>query len=91
MARGLRSEMRFSLNFRTFGRQPDRVCSQLPSASAKAGSSRKNCADSSNRGALPSILLRGLMRSFGSSWLPQLSHWSPRAPSYEQIGQVPST
>ena len=24
------------------------------------------------------------------SWLPQLSHWSPRAPSYPQIGQVPS-
>jgi hypothetical protein len=91
MARGLRSASRFWLNFRTFGRQPSRVCSQDPSASAKAGSSRKNWADSTNFGGLPSILDRGSTRSWGSSWLPQLSHWSPRAPSYPQIGQVPST
>jgi hypothetical protein len=36
------------------------------------------------------IRLRGFPRSVGSSWLPQLSHWSPRAPSYPQMGQVPS-
>jgi hypothetical protein len=81
MARGFRSSSRFRVNFRTFGRQPARVCNQPPSASAKAGSSRKNCALSTNSGALPSIFERGSMRSCGSSWLPQLSHWSPRAPS----------
>ena len=91
MARGLRSSSRFWLNFRTFGRQSVRVCSQPPSASANAGSSRKNCALSTNCGALPSIFDLGLTRSCGSSWLPQLSHWSPRAPSNPQIGQVPST
>jgi hypothetical protein len=31
----------------------------------------------------------GLISSAASSWLPQLSHWSPRAPSNPQIGQVP--
>ena len=31
------------------------------------------------------IFETGLMRSMGSSWLPQLSHWSPRAPSAWQI------
>jgi hypothetical protein len=81
MARGLRSSSRFWLNFRTFGRQSVRDCSHDPSDSAKAGSSRKNCADSTNFGGLPSIFDRGLIRSCGSSWLPQLSHWSPRAPS----------
>ena len=38
----------------------------------------------------PSIRECGSIRSVGSSWLPQLSHWSPRAESYPQIGQVPS-
>ena len=38
----------------------------------------------------PLTLDTGLIRSAGSSWLPQLSHWSPRAPSAPQMGQVPS-
>jgi hypothetical protein len=41
-------------------------------------------------GASPSIFERGSIRSAGSSWLPQLSHWSPRALGKPQIGQVPS-
>ena len=40
-------------------------------------------------GGVPSIFERGLIRSIGSSWLPQLSHWSPRASLKPQIGQVP--
>ena len=44
-----------------------------------------------NFGVSPLIRDRGLIRSVASSWLPQLSHWSPRAASYPQIGQVPST
>ena len=91
MARGRISSTRFSLYFRTFGRQSVRLPSQSLSAAAKCGSSRKNCADSTNCGVAPSILLCGSSRSWGSSWLPQLSHWSPRAPSYPQMGQVPST
>ena len=55
-----------------------------------AGRSRKNCSLSTNAGVSPLIFDRGLIRSIGSSWLPQLSHWSPRALSYPQIGQVPS-
>ena len=74
----------------TLGRQSVRVCSHSPSASASAGRSRKKCSVSTNFGVSPLIRLRGLIRSTGSSWLPQLSHWSPRAPSYPQIGQVPS-
>jgi hypothetical protein len=81
IARGLRSSIRFCENDRTFDRQPRRDCSHDPSVSAKAGSSRKNCGDSTNLGVSPLIRLRGFFRSCGSSWLPQLSHWSPRAPS----------
>ena len=32
-------------------------------------------------GISPLIFERGSIRSCGSSWFPQLSHWSPRAPS----------
>jgi methionyl-tRNA synthetase len=42
-------------------------------------------------GVPPLNRLRGLIRSIGSSSLPQLSHWSPRARSKPQLGQVPST
>ena len=45
---------------------------------------------STNFGVSPLIFERGLISSVASSWLPQLSHWSPRASAYEQIGQVPS-
>jgi hypothetical protein len=90
IARGLRSSSRFSENRSTLGRQSVRLRSHSPSASASAGRSRKKCSVSTNRGASPLMRLRGLIRSIGSSWLPQLSHWSPRALSYPQIGQVPS-
>ena len=43
-----------------------------------------------NSGVSPLMREIGSMRSVGSSWLPQLSHWSPRAPPAPQIGQVPS-
>ncbi len=81
IARGCRSSSRFIENFSTLGRQSVRVWSHEPSASANAGRSRKKCSVSMNFGVSPLILLCGLMRSVGSSWLPQLSHWSPRAPS----------
>src|SRR5256885_1163441 len=55
-----------------------------------AGRSRKKCSVSTNLGVSPLIRERGSIRSVGSSWLPQLSHWSPRADWYPQIGQVPS-
>ena len=80
-----------SENLSTFGRHwPPLLCSQLPSTSAKAGRSKKKCSSSTNSGFSPLILDRAPIRSTGSSWLPQLSHWSPRALSYPQIGQVPS-
>ena len=47
--------------------------------SANCGRSRNRCLVSRNSGTLPSICERGSIRSDGSSWLPQLSHWSPRA------------
>jgi|GEM_PF-2852138 len=90
MARGRTSSSRLRLNLSTLGRQPSRPRSQSPSASTRDGRSRKKWFDSTNLGASPLMRLLGLMRSMGSSWLPQLSHWSPRAPSYPQIGQVPS-
>ena len=82
--------MRLRLNRRTLGRQSSRDLSHSASADASAGRSRKKCSVSTNSGVSPLTLLRGSIRSAGSSWLPQLSHWSPRAPSYPQIGQVPS-
>ena len=74
----------------TFVRQPSRVLSQARFASANAGRSRKKCSVSLKIGVSPLILETGLIKSIGSSSLPQLSHWSPRAPSAPQIGQVPS-
>jgi hypothetical protein len=90
IARGRTSSSRFVANLSTFGRHSVRVCNHEPSWSASAGRSRKKCSVSTNFGVSPLIRLRGLRRSVASSWLPQLSHWSPRAPSYPQIGQVPS-
>ena len=93
IARGRRSSIRFMENLMTLGRQvPDasRPSRYAVSASASAGRSRKKCWVSTNSGVSPLILERGLIRSVGSSWLPQLSHWSPRASGYPQIGQVPS-
>jgi hypothetical protein len=90
IALGRMSSSRLSENFRTLGRQSVRVFNHCASASASAGRSRKKCTVSMNSGVSPLIRDLGLTRSTGSSWLPQLSHWSPRALSYPQIGQVPS-
>ena len=93
IARGRISLRMFWENLMTLGRQvPDasRSSSHSPSASASAGRSRKKCWVSTKLGVSPLILERGLIRSVASSWLPQLSHWSPRASPYPQIGQVPS-
>ena len=93
IARGRISLRMFWLNRITFDRHrpvASRWSSHSPSASASAGRSRKMCWVSTNSGVSPLIFERGFFRSCGSSWLPQLSHWSPRAPSYPQIGQMPS-
>ena len=93
IARGRISSRMFLLKRITLGRHSpvaSRPSSHSPSASASAGRSRKKCWVSMNSGVSPLIRLFGSIRSAGSSWLPQLSHWSPRAPSYPQIGQVPS-
>ena len=93
MARGRMSPRRFWENLMTLGRQvpeASRSSSQAPRACASAGRSRNQWVVSTNSGVSPLIRERGLMRSVGSSWLPQVSHWSPRAPSAPQIGQVPS-
>ena len=79
MARGLRSSTRLVANLSTLGRQSVRLASHDPSDSANAGRSRRKCSVSTNFGVSPLIFERGLIRSAGSSWLPQLSHWSPRA------------
>ena len=64
IARGCRSSSRLSENFSTLGRHwPLLLCSQLPSTSANAGRSRKNCSVSTNTGVSPLILERGLIRS----------------------------
>ena len=81
MARGRRSSRRFWLNFNTLGRQSVRAASHFPSDPDRAGRSRKKCSVSTKTGVSPLIRERGLIKSIGSSWLPQLSHWSPRAPS----------
>ena len=91
MARGRSSSSRFSEKLSTLGRHwPVLLSSHVRSTSVNAGRSRKYCSVSTNLGVSPLIFERGMIRSTGSSWLPQLSHWSPRACSYPQIGQVPS-
>ena len=82
IARGRMSSRMFWLNLITFGRQvplASRSSSHAFRASASAGRSRKKCWVSTNSGTSPLIRERGFARSAGSSWLPQLSHWSPRA------------
>ncbi len=82
MARGWSSLSKLSENLSTFGRHwPLLDCNQVPSTSANAGKSRKNCSVSMKTGVSPLILDLGLIRSIGSSWFWQLSHWSPRAES----------
>src|SRR5207245_9488975 len=50
--------------------------------SESLGRSKNQLADSFITGVLWSRTQYGLMRSFGSSTRPQLSHWSPRAGLY---------
>ena len=90
MARGLSSLTKLRENRFTFGRQPSRDSIHAVSWSLNAGRSRKRCLVLLKTGADPSILDRGSIRSVGSSWFPQLSHWSPRALSKPQMGHVPS-
>src|SRR5437879_7554573 len=52
--------------------------------SESVGRSKNQLADSFNTGALCSRRQYGLIRSFGSSIRPQLSHWSPRAGRSEE-------
>ena len=80
-----------SAQLMTCGRQPTRLSSQASRRSASRGSSRNQCSVSRNSGVAPVIFERGATRSTGSSVAPQASHWSPRAPSDPQRGQVPST
>ena len=80
MALGRIFSSRLWLNFKTLGRQSSRESSQVVSCSATFGRSRKKCSVSTNRGVSPLMRETGLIRSAGSSWFPQLSHWSPRAP-----------
>ena len=89
MGLGFRSLSSPSEKFRTFGRHWFCRSIHSVSCSAKAGRSRKRWFVSLKTGVVPSILERGLIRSIGSSWFPQLSHWSPRADSKPQIGHVP--
>src|SRR4051812_49543502 len=91
MARGLRSSTRLAENLSTLGRQSVRVDSHCPSDSANAGRSRKKCSVSTNCGVSPLILERGLMRSAGARWLPQVSHWAARPAPEPRMGQAPAT
>ena len=90
IGRGLTSLSSPSEKFRTFARQCRCPSIHSVSCSANAGRSRNRWFVSLKTGVVPSIFDRGLIRSIGSSWFPQLSHWSPRADSKPQIGQVPS-
>src|ERR671936_792748 len=90
LAPRFRSFTSASAKFRTFDRQLVFDSIHGRNLSAKAGRLRKRCVVSRNSGVVPSITECGLIRSDGSSWFPQLSHWSPRACVYPQIGHVPS-
>src|SRR5207237_6500519 len=59
--------------------------------SESLGRSKNQLADSFITGVLWSRTQYGLIRSFGSSTRPQLSHWSPRAGMQWQYGHSPST
>ena len=84
------SSSRPSEKLRTFGRQPRAPLDPRLQRVGERGRSRNRCLVSRNSGVEPSIFERGSIRSVGSSWLPQLSHWSPRASGKPQIGHVPS-
>src|SRR5439155_672704 len=90
IARCLRLRTSSSEYLRTWGRQFSWCSIHSASWAPNAGRSKKKCSVSriSTGASLPRWC--GLMRSVGSSWLPQLSHWSPRASGNLQIGHLPS-
>src|SRR5712692_5507442 len=67
------------LKFRAFSGKLGFVSTYFRSGSESLGRSKNQCSDSLWTGVERSRAHRGLMRSFGSRTLPQLSHWSPRA------------
>ena len=91
IARGFSSRTSPSEKFLTFGRQPVLRGDPLLELLVERRQIEEEVLVSRNSGVEPSMIDRGLIRSTGSSWLPQLSHWSPRASGKPQIGQVPST
>jgi hypothetical protein len=90
IGRGFNSFTKLSENRLTFCLQSSCDSIHAVNCSLNAGRSRKRCFVFWKTGGAPSIRERGSIRSAGSSWLPQLSHWSPRALSNPQIGHVPS-
>src|SRR5699024_7148533 len=83
IARGLMSSRMFWLKRITLGRHrpvSSRSSSQCSSSAARAGRSRNQWEVSTNSGVSPLMRETGSIRSVGSSWLPQASHWSPRGP-----------
>ena len=77
----------------TWGLQSFLTSSHGIRSSASELSLRKKCSVSLNSAGDPEILLTGLINSSGSNVDPQISHWSPRAPSapHSVLGHVPST
>ena len=55
------------------------------------GRSRNKCCELFSTGVRAQSLQRGCFNSTALMSLPQRSHWSPRASSYAQSGQIPST
>ena len=58
---------------------PDRYIEGTCPICSYAEARGDQCWVSTNSGVSPLIFDRGLISSVASSWLPQLSHWSPRA------------
>ena len=79
------------VKFLTFDFQCSCLRDHSSSVSSKPTSFRKKCSVSANSGVLPQMRQAMPFRSRGSRVRPQLSHWSPRAPSKSQWGQTPST
>lgn len=68
------------------------VATQASTSCWSLNCSRNRCLVSRTSSSVePLIAERGCRRSVGSSTRVQFSHWSPRALSYPQCGQVPST
>ena len=77
--------------FRTLGLQCCCGATHSLRRSSKAVSLKKKCSVSLNTGVLPQSKQTMSMSSSGSRVRPQLSHWSPLAPSNPQWGHLPPT